>query len=378
MVSRLVERRRAYAVPAALGLAIWVGFPTVSARQDIAAMITGQDAGVRWNGYVSRRAADSVEEVELPFRDGVTTGSVVVPGIGDVSLKHAPKGKSRIPDEGRIVRAAKKGRVMQVAPVAPPRAFTAGSILQRTSTLLRPTFETGARLAFVKGAQTGDEIQVATAFQAAIDPKKAETPAYLAALINNEEADVLAAAYAPTSAGRASPFNSLLNDDPDLTQGRFIPPMQPGDHAWMRRPLPASVFTPKEQACLANAIYFEARGESAQGQAAVAQVVLNRVRNPAYPKSICGVVYQNAGWRNACQFSFACDGVRDRIDSPAAYARAREIGMAVASGRVFIPEVGSSTHYYAQYVSPSWARAMDRMTKIGLHIFYRTKKGGWS
>lgn len=151
-----------------------------------------------------------------------------------------------------------------------------------------------------------------------------------------------------------------------------------GDHAWLGNPLPASVFSTGEQACLANAIYFEARGKSTRGQAAVAQVVLNRVRNPTYPKSICGVVYQNDNWRNRCQFSFACDGVRDRILSPWHYERAQEIAMAVTAGKVFIPEVGSSTHYYAQYVSPGWARSMKKMTKIGLHIFYRTYGGGWS
>jgi spore germination cell wall hydrolase CwlJ-like protein len=146
----------------------------------------------------------------------------------------------------------------------------------------------------------------------------------------------------------------------------------------MSRPLPASVFEPAEQACLANAVYFEARGETTRGQAAVAQVVLNRVRNPAYPSSICGVVYQNEGWKNRCQFSFACDGIEDRIDSPAHYKRAGEIAMAVTAGKIFIPEVGSSTHYYAQYVRPGWARAMHKMTKIGLHIFYRTYGGGWN
>ena len=129
---------------------------------------------------------------------------------------------------------------------------------------------------------------------------------------------------------------------------------------------------------LANAIYFEARGESAKGQAAVAQVVLNRVRNPAYPNTICGVVYQNDNWRNRCQFSFACDGKKDRITSPSHYKTAEEIAMAVTAGKIFIPEIGSSTHYYAQYVRPGWARTMQKMTKIGLHIFYRTYGGGWS
>ena len=165
--------------------------------------------------------------------------------------------------------------------------------------------------------------------------------------------------------------------DPNDT-GRFIPPVSKGDHDWMSKPLPASVFSAKEQKCLANAIYFEARGESLRGQAAVAQVVLNRVRNPTYPSTICGVVYQNQNLKNRCQFSFACDGKKDRITSPANYKVAEQIAMAVTAGKIFLPEVASSTHYYAQYVSPRWARSMQKMKKIGLHIFYRTYGGGWS
>ena len=130
--------------------------------------------------------------------------------------------------------------------------------------------------------------------------------------------------------------------------------------------------------CLTQAIYYEAALEPTDGQAAVAQVILNRVRNPAYPSTICGVVYQNDNWRNRCQFSFACDGRKDRITSPQHYKIAQEVGIAVTAGKIFLPEVASSTHYYAQYVKPGWARSMEKMKKIGLHIFYRTYGGGWN
>ncbi|EFG8199908.1 cell wall hydrolase, partial [Escherichia coli] len=133
-----------------------------------------------------------------------------------------------------------------------------------------------------------------------------------------------------------------------------------------------------EQKCLATAIYFEARGEEVRGQAAVAQVILNRVRNPAYPATVCDVVYQNDNWINKCQFSFACDGIPDVIADRGAYRLAKDVAMAVSGGKVFLPEVASSTHYNATYVSPRWARSMERMTQIGSHIFYRTFGGGWS
>ena len=231
----------------------------------------------------------------------------------------------------------------------------------------------------VKPRIKGKEIEIASAFYERRNPKTAAgVPTMLASLVNNEKADVLATAYAPPAPdyARKSPFASLLKEE-DEDGGRFIPPLAEGDHAWMSKPLPPHVFTAAEQKCLATGIYFEARGESLRGQAAVAQVILNRVRNPAYPGTICGVVYQNDNWRNRCQFSFACDGRKDRITSQRHYKIAQQVAMAVTAGKIFLPEVASSTHYYAQYVSPRWARSMEKMKKIGLHIFYRTYGGGW-
>jgi spore germination cell wall hydrolase CwlJ-like protein len=234
-------------------------------------------------------------------------------------------------------------------------------------------------MAFAKPAIKGKEIEIAAAFhpkkEQKLDPR---VPAMLASLVNNEKADVLATAYAPPPPdyARASPFDSLLNPEEKL--GRFIPPVAKGDHNWMKKPLPASVFSEKEQRCLAIGIYFEARGEPVKGQAAVAQVILNRVRAPSYPNTVCGVVYQNDNWRNRCQFSFACDGIKDRIASPRHFKMAQEVALAVTAGKIFIPEVGSSTHYHATYVRPRWGRTMEKMKKIGQHIFYRTYGGGWS
>jgi spore germination cell wall hydrolase CwlJ-like protein len=384
---RIIRQKfdRSHLAPAFIGLALWVGFPTTVALQDMTSMITGADANSsRWNAYVQKSVAGSVQAADMPFADksvraGVVSGAgMAVPGIGKVAFREKAARESTS-DEERVVRSDKGDRLLQMAPVAPPKAFTAGSVFDRTSSLMRPAFDMHEKLVFAKPAIQGREIQIAAAFHATeenrIDPA---VPSYLAELVNNDTADILATAYAPAEPdyAKASPFESLLNEEPN--GGRFVPPRGKGDHAWISQPLPEIVFSAKEQQCLANAIYFEARGESTRGQAAVAQVVLNRVRNPTYPKTICGVVYQNDSWFNRCQFSFACDGKPDLITSPSHYAKAREIALAVTAGKIFIPEVGSSTHYYAQYVSPGWARAMNKMTKIGLHIFYRTKNGGWS
>ena len=158
----------------------------------------------------------------------------------------------------------------------------------------------------------------------------------------------------------------------------IIPKLNKGDHSWADDPLPKASFSDDQQRCLTAGIYFESRGEPVRGQAAVAQVILNRVRNPSYPNSICGVVYQNKHWRNRCQFSFACDRIRDRISNRRLWDLASHVAAETTAGRIWLSEVGSSTHYHATYVRPKWARAMKKVGKIGLHIFYRTFGGGWS
>jgi spore germination cell wall hydrolase CwlJ-like protein len=385
------EKKRALLSPCLLGLGIWIGFPTVAAYQDMTSLVSGLERdGTRWNAVIEKSVAGSVHVAEMPFADSsAVTGSVAarlsgsgveLPGVGAVAFKSKSGIADEIPDEDRIVRSGKQDRILQVAPVAPPKNFSAGSIFQRTSSLLRPAMDSGLKLTFAKPDIKGKEVEIASSFHLRQEEKKARgVPSMLASLVTNERADVLATAYLPPEPDYAaiSPFTALLQED-DPNDGRFIPPVGKGDHSWMRNPLPPSVFSEKEQACLANAIYFEARSESLRGQAAVAQVVLNRVRNPAYPNTICGVVYQNSHWRNACQFSFACDGKKDVVTEPSHYKIAKEIALAVTAGKIFLPEVGSSTHYYAAYVRPGWARSMHKMVKIGLHIFYRTYGGGWS
>ena len=130
-----------------------------------------------------------------------------------------------------------------------------------------------------------------------------------------------------------------------------------------------------EEKCLAEAVYFEARSESETGQAAVAQVVLNRVQSGIYPTSICGVVYQNRHRFKACQFTFACEGKSLATNEPEPWARAQAIANAVLEGRTFLRDVGASTHYHANYVAPWWSRHLKRTDQIGRHIFYRLKPG---
>ncbi|WP_210244391.1 cell wall hydrolase [Bosea sp. AK1] len=131
----------------------------------------------------------------------------------------------------------------------------------------------------------------------------------------------------------------------------------------------------KEQRCLAEAVYFEARSESLLGQAAVAQVVLNRVKSGLYPSSVCGVVYQNSNRYLACQFTFTCEGKSLRITEPASWRDAVRIAREVYDGTTYLPDVGASTHYHANYVRPYWAKKLKKMDTIGQHVFYQLRPG---
>ncbi len=399
-ISRNDPPPRSWFAPVLLGAALWVATPSAVALQDMAAMVSGaEQPGERWGAFLEKSPAGSIHKASMAFVDGgIKTGSTVaagssVEGIGEVAI-NAKAVVADTPDELRINRAEKRGRIVQVTPAAPPKNFSAGSIFERSSSLLRPAMDDGIKMAFAKPAKLNAGIRVAEAFHRTSKPvvKPDPLPVYLAEIATQPVDDralaggkvidggsAYVAAYAAPST-KFSPFSALLNppqkeEKPDLG---FIPPRLKGDHAWVQRPLPKSVNSKHEQTCLATGIYFEARGETAKGQAAVAQVILNRVRNPAFPSTICGVVYQNKNWRNRCQFSFACDGIRDRVSDRRHWQIAKEVAAAVTSGKVYLPEVASSTHYHATYVRPRWARHMQRMQKIGLHVFYRTHGGGWS
>lgn len=120
--------------------------------------------------------------------------------------------------------------------------------------------------------------------------------------------------------------------------------------------------------CLATALYHEARGETIKGQIAVAEVILNRVDSPAYPRSVCGVVQQ--GGNGGCQFSYTCDGRSDRISDRAAWERAGKIARAMLDGAPRVLTAGA-THFHTVNVRPGWARRFDRTASIGAHLFYR-------
>ena len=126
--------------------------------------------------------------------------------------------------------------------------------------------------------------------------------------------------------------------------------------------------------CLAEAVYFESRGEPVRGQIAVAQVIMNRVFSPFYPNDVCGVVHQSNG--RGCQFSYNCDGIPNVVTEPDAMARAMHIARDMINGKLWMPEVAKATHYHAYYVRPDWINEMHTISTMGVHTFYRPRTWG--
>jgi hypothetical protein len=225
----------------------------------------------------------------------------------------------------------------------------------------------------------------------------------LAMLMLSASCVPMAAAPAPDTAllaaelrladGSVSPQNAPAFGAPaapelQLPEAMDLPPVPAGDAAALNAAIPiAEVPNPRAGSfvargrtgwdqtlslqCLAEAIYYEARSESEDGQRAVAQVVLNRVRHPAYPGSVCGVVYQGpmrAG--GGCQFTFTCDGSLAVSPSGEGWLRARRVAAAALAGSVYAP-VGHATHYHTHQVLPGWAYRLAKVGVIGSHNFYR-------
>ena len=163
--------------------------------------------------------------------------------------------------------------------------------------------------------------------------------------------------------------------EPDFDEARLINSLRPAVLDGMEAARPF-VLTGSADArakalnCLAQAVYYEAGFEPGEGQMAVAQTVINRMRHPGYPKSICGVIYEGAARATGCQFSFACDGSLARVPVPTLWANAQAVARRALNGFVFKP-VGTATHYHADYVAPYWAPTLVKLKQFGQHIFYR-------
>jgi spore germination cell wall hydrolase CwlJ-like protein len=194
-------------------------------------------------------------------------------------------------------------------------------------------------------------------------------PGQVPVVIASGDPDIKQSALTPQAGGDGKAGESIANKGEVTGEGQR--PKSPAERLALTGAARA-----KAEKCLANAVYFEARGEQVRGQIAVAQVVMNRVFSPFYPNNVCDVVYQNAHRHLACQFTFACDGIPDVVTEPEAWARAQHIARDVLDGKLWMPEVAKSTHYHAYWVHPSWVNEMKKMYKLGVHTFYRPRAWG--
>lgn len=139
--------------------------------------------------------------------------------------------------------------------------------------------------------------------------------------------------------------------------------------SWLNAQDPASGGAQWE--CLAEALYFEARGETIKGQFAVAEVIMNRVRSARFPNSVCGVINQGTGKKYQCQFTYTCDGIPERIREPRAWERVGKVARAILDGRAPMNLTDGATHYHTTAVRPRWSRTYTKTASIGVHVFYR-------
>jgi hypothetical protein len=233
---------------------------------------------------------------------------------------------------------------------------------------------------------TPDGVTVSGGFEAIrMEIAEARAPKTLPGASAPAVPDVQVASIDPVETGSIGGASAALTAIDQIVPMPVMPVSVPTAVAYARETTPATAFdklvdkkgkavSDKEFWCMATAIYFEARGESYRGQVAVGQVVMNRVAHRLYPDTICNVVFQNQHMRNACQFSFACDGIPEKVTEGKAWAQAEEIAKGVINGSLYITDVGKSTHYHATYVYPHWAPRLKRNTKIGHHIFYQFKR----
>jgi spore germination cell wall hydrolase CwlJ-like protein len=184
--------------------------------------------------------------------------------------------------------------------------------------------------------------------------------------------------------------SSALPQQTPVAPLNLVKPLTPEEalQANQERPFDATPDTPARQFklqsdqtsrdravdCLTQAVYYEAATEGSDGQRAVAQVILNRMRHPGFPSTVCGVVYQGSELPTGCQFTFTCDGSLARPPIPSVWTKARKVAVEALAGHVFAA-VGHATHYHADYVLPYWADSLAKQVQIGHHIFYRLKGG---
>ncbi len=388
-------KRRPFAVPFGIAIALLIAFPTHIAPQDLASLLTYQAAPLeRTQGFFLSFNALRTATFSLPRPAGIAISELpVLPVVARAEREADPEITGSIPsiastagpdieaEESPVVTINREGKgdllVKHVTVVTPhveteepsevpaptPRYDIAMSLemdpgLPKDEEQVRPDRAgTLARLNEDEMPNQGVIARVSRLFF------HNDVPGSLPAILDPGEAPQLASA--PASAPTEGSTTIAAKGEVTGEEGR---PKSPAERLGIKGPTLA-----KAEKCLADAIYFESRGEPKQGQVAVAQVVINRAFSGFYPSDICGVVYQNANRYLACQFTFACEGKKLVVDEPDMWEQAKQISHDMLDGKLWLDEIGKATHYHAYWVHPDWIREMRKINRIGVHTFYRPR-----
>ena len=390
-------KRRPFAVHFGIAGALLLAFPTRIAQQDLASLLTYQAAPVESaQGFFLSFSALRTATFSLPRPAGIVIPELPVlqvvaragrdadPDItGSIPGTASTAGPDVEADEPQITvvnRAAKGDLLVRHVAALPPRV----EIPEEPSEVppATPRYDISMSLEMDPGLpKEEDEVRPDRAGTLARlnedDLPKQGVIARVSRLFffrNNvvgslpailDPGDKPQLASAPASAPTEGSTTLAAKGEVTGEEGR---PKSPAERLGIKGPTLA-----KAEKCLADAIYFESRGETKQGQTAVAQVVVNRAFSGFYPSDICGVVYQNANRYLACQFTFACEGKKLVVDEPDMWEQAKQISHDMLDGRLWLDEIGKATHYHAYWVHPDWIREMRKINRIGVHTFYRPK-----
>ncbi|HLL27954.1 MAG TPA: cell wall hydrolase [Xanthobacteraceae bacterium] len=388
--------RRRFAVRFGIAIALLLTFPTSIAPQDLASLLTYQAAPVeRAQGFFLSFSALRTATFSLPRPVGIAIPQLpVLPVVARVDREADPEITGSIPS---VASTAGPNIDAEETPVATINREGKGDMLVRRVTAVAPHVET-EEPSEVPAPTPPYDIAMSLEMDPGVPKEEDEVRPDRAGTLARLDQDNLPKQGVLARFTRLFFFRDYMtgslpaildqSDKPQLVSlpasaptegsttiaakgevtGEEGKPKSPAERLGLAGPALA-----KAEKCLADAIYFESRGEPKEGQIAVSQVVINRAFSGFYPSDICGVVYQNANRYLACQFTFACEGKKLVVDEPDMWEQAKQISHDMLGGKLWLDEIGKATHYHAYWVHPDWIREMRKIHRIGVHTFYRPR-----
>jgi spore germination cell wall hydrolase CwlJ-like protein len=387
MVALRILRHR-FAAHLGFVLALYAAMPSQIAQQDLASLLTFRQAPTPGAGIflsfsalrtatfsLPRPAAFAIPELPESMRPhGVNFDPDITGSIGRSSVLLDSGSEYEEPQTTVMNRAGKGDRLQVQSKVAAVTAKPVTLSNDEAATAIRqdlPPLE--APSADENDGPRADNAGTLVTVNDPIVPAHGAMMRIAGLFFNNDPAALPALPFQHNevilaSLGSAPTEGATTLANKGQVTGEEAQPRSPAERLGLK-----GASLAKAEKCLADAIYFESRGEVKKGQIAVSQVVLNRAFSGFYPSDICGVVYQNAHRYLACQFTFACEGKKLKVDEPAMWEQAKQISHDMLDGKLWLDEIGKATHYHAYWVHPAWVREMRKIDRIGVHTFYRPR-----